>query len=536
MKSIKRIAGVVLGLLVLWIAFQAACAKKPVTKAEAPLKVSRGDLAIKVVESGKVDAFKVVDVKSRAAGRISKLLVSDGDVVSKGQLLAIIDPQETELKVRQDRAQLAGAQSGVRRLDVEIAQRRVTAKAAYDRAISRLAQIKNENAVQPKLTRLSIDSAKIAYETAVDAKERLIQSTHKNERLEAQNALNEAEATLANAKAEADRQRMLLDRGYASRSEEENARLQYELARSRQVTAQDRLRVLASKQAQEVQAATERITQAKSDFERAVSAKINDPNKQRDLEQAMIAVQEAQAGLRDIDALIQSRAQSLSSVDQLNSILGDSLRQLGETEIRSPILGVVSKTLVQEGELVSSLSSFSSGTSVVKIEDRSSMLVKLAINEIDVARLRIGQVATIEVDAIPGSSFTGTVSKIAPTSTAAAASAATTTTNSAVVLYEVEVRLNAVDTLKTGMTAKCTMETQSAKQVIKVPLEYVGKDAKGSFVMLAPKSAKEKPTRRDVKVGLKTASHCEVSSGLTEGDQIVRPTYTGPKRAGMEFD
>ena len=52
--------------------------------------VETGDLVVQVVESGTIDAVKVVEVKSRASGRLAELLVEEGDLVSRGDLIARI--------------------------------------------------------------------------------------------------------------------------------------------------------------------------------------------------------------------------------------------------------------------------------------------------------------------------------------------------------------------------------------------------------------------------------------------------------------
>src|SRR5688572_4764530 len=96
--------------------------------------VSRGDLSVKVIETGTIDAVKAVEVRSRASGRLAKLFVEEGQTVQAGQLIAVIDPQEIGFLVEQNEAQLRGAQSGVRRSTVEIEQRRLSSRAALVQA------------------------------------------------------------------------------------------------------------------------------------------------------------------------------------------------------------------------------------------------------------------------------------------------------------------------------------------------------------------------------------------------------------------
>jgi|GEM_PF-384172 len=76
-------------------------------------KVERGDVAVTVVETGRVEPMKWVEVKSKVAGQLDLLAVDEGDQVEKGQLIARLDVQEAEAQRDQIKAQLAGAQAGL---------------------------------------------------------------------------------------------------------------------------------------------------------------------------------------------------------------------------------------------------------------------------------------------------------------------------------------------------------------------------------------------------------------------------------------
>jgi HlyD family secretion protein len=500
--------------------------------------VSRQDLAQTVVETGTIDAVKSVEVKSKAGGRLSKLHVDEGDVVTMGQLIVEIDPQETELRVRQDEAQLRGASSVVARTDIEIVQRRVTAQANLKQAEIRLSQLKTELGIQPTLTKASIVSAKTQVTTARQELERLEKTAHPNQRSATDTALREAEANFNNSQAEYNRQKELLGQGFVSPKVVENAGLSLELARVRLRQARENSDRLETQLRIEKQRAIEDLSRAQSDLDRATANSIQDVLKRKEYENAIQDLAKARTALRDVDTLRQSRIQSQSSVDQLSSVLDDSRRQLGETKIKSPLNGVVTKKLVQEGELVAALSSFSSGTPILRIEDRTTLRVKLSINEIDTARLKLGMTAKITVDALPEKTFTGTVRKIAPASTAIGqATLGSPVSTDSVVKYDVEIWLTDVDPkLRSGMSAKCTLEVQKRDKALTLPAEYVGKDEKGRFVEFPlAKGAKPgtKPERKYVKVGLQTGATVEITEGLKEGDKVQKPKFTGPERSGF---
>src|ERR1700722_15183028 len=71
--------------------------KPPAPKtADASVTVQRGDLSVQVVETGTLNADNVVELKSLVSGRLKTLLVDEGDRVKAGQLIAVIDPRETQ--------------------------------------------------------------------------------------------------------------------------------------------------------------------------------------------------------------------------------------------------------------------------------------------------------------------------------------------------------------------------------------------------------------------------------------------------------
>ncbi len=496
-------------------------------------EVTEGDMEIKVVETGQIDAVKAVEVKSRVSGRVAQLLVEEGDVVEKGQLIAVIDPQETELRVEQDRAQLRGAQSAIERLDVEIVQRESLLRSALKQAEERLAQAKDQLQAQPTLTKVGIRSAEASLTSATKERERLVSSSHPTQRTSTEANLREARANLANAEAEHTRQKELLALGYTAGRNVENSQLQLELAKARLATAEENLRRLDDQHRVELERADAAIAQAKAELDRSKTNQFQDDVRQRDYQIALSDLDRAKAQLRDIEVLKKSRNQSVASADQIGSVLGDSLRQLGETEIRAPIAGVVTRKLVQEGELVASLSSFSSGTPIIRLEDRTAMMVKLNVNEIDVAKLTLGMPARVSVDAFADQEVAGTVRKIAPATLATTAAAG----QAAVVKFEVEVWLDPNNlNLKSGMSAKCTMITDKRAKTLQVPAEYVSKDADGSFVLLKPAKPTDEPKKVRVKTGLTSGARVELVEGVKLGDKLVKPEFTGPARKGaMQF-
>jgi HlyD family secretion protein len=510
---------------------QAAQAKQEAEDKKKAVKVEKGEILVQVIETGTLQAVRSVEVKSRVSGRVAQLLVDEGDRVAAGQLLAVIDPQETQLQVAQNEAQVRGAESARRRLDVELAQRRVTAVNALAKAQSALRQIEAELRAQPGLTSAAIASAESAVAQARQALEQLVRVNHPNARTAADLAVRDAEMSLETAKNEAARTERLYDKGFIARREVENAALQVRLAATRLRNAEENRDRLAISQEAERRQAEERLRQAQSQLDQARLQTVQNTVKREQYLRAQREVDDAQAQLKDVEALAAARAQQTAQIDQLRSVLADGQRQLRETRVVAPISGIVTNRPVQVGELVSSLNSFSAGTTVLRIEDRSTMIVKLQVNEIDVARLREGMEATIVVDAFPDRKVRGRVSKIAPTRSAAGAQPLV---GDAVVKYAVEVTvLSPGQDMKSGMSAKCTMKIVDKRGVLRAPTDHIGKDENGNFLMLAPKKRGGQPRRAPVVIGERSGAFVEIVSGAKEGDVLVKPEYSGPKRKGM---
>jgi HlyD family secretion protein len=501
------------------------------------VKVSRDDLTVTVVENGTVDAEKSVEVKGRVTGRLAKLFCDEGDSVKQGQLLAIIDPMETQLQVEQNAAQLQGATSAVEKSAVEIRQRKLTAQAAYQQAKARAEQLRLALKVQPALTTAAVTEAKTALESAKQDRDRLVNSINPTQRVSSETGQREAKMNLDQAQRELLRQTDLETKGYVSGKTVEDAKLQVDLARAKLDSATESNARIEAQLKADVAKSNEAIRQAQAALDRAQLNAVQDKVKVQEYLSALADIETAKANLMDPESLEKGRQQNLATVAQLSSVLRDAQRQLRETDIRAPITGIVTRRELQVGELATGLSTFGAGSTIVKIEDRTHMRVKLNMNEIDTAKISLGMKAKIDIDALPNDSFTGYVTKIAPASIDSATATTTSVANTdAVVRYQVEIRLDkSVPALRSGMSAKCRLDVVHRDKVIVLPNDYLGKDGKTNFVMLLTGGTKEKPvyTRTTVTVGLSSGSKVEVISGLKEGDTVRKPDYKGPERKGM---
>jgi HlyD family secretion protein len=219
------------------------------------------------------------------------------------------------------------------------------------------------------------------------------------------------------------------------------------------------------------------------------------------------------------------------------------------THVYATASGTVIQRPVQEGEMItSSNSSYSDGSVILKVADLSKMIVLANINEVDIAKFRLGQIATVKVDALPYDEFSGSITKIA---------AMASTVNNAIV-FPVEIKLDKPgSSLKPGMTGNVSITGETRENVLVIPIRAVFTDDKNQDVVYLYKSgtaaatttsAKTAKTAKaktgialptvatPVKLGGNDLQNVEVLAGLKEGDKISLTEPAKTNNANMQFE
>lgn len=126
-----------------------------------------------------------------------------------------------------------------------------------------------------------------------------------------------------------------------------------------------------------------------------------------ELDKAQTVRDAARASLRVVQAQAQNSA---ALVKQRQAQLGQARVDLGRTEIRAPVDGIVIKRSVEPGQTVAA--SLQAPELFMIAQNLTDMQVETAIDEADVGRLQVGQEATFTVDAFPGKRFKGIVKQV----------------------------------------------------------------------------------------------------------------------------
>ncbi len=191
--------------------------------------------------------------------------------------------------------------------------------------------------------------------------------------------------------------------------------------------------------------------------------------------------------------------------------------QLHYTRIYAPIAGTVIQRGVQPGEVVvPGVQSTFDGKALLVVADLAVLIVKIDLNQIDVARVRLGQTATVTLDALPGQTYRAKVTKIAPGSVRPL--------GKDVDVFPVEATLEVADALiKPGMTADVRIHLEEKPGVISLPIEAVLKEGQKTFVTRvgADEKGRPRPEKIEVSVGGRNDRVLEIVSGLAEDERVL---------------
>jgi multidrug efflux pump subunit AcrA (membrane-fusion protein) len=154
-----------------------------------------------------------------------------------------------------------------------------------------------------------------------------------------------------------------------------------------------------------------------------------------------------------------------------------------------------------------------SGRNIADVIESGRMEVRAKVTEVDRDNLQAGQPATVQIDALPGRTFSA---KVGPLSTSASRGSFFET--SAVRQFDITLNLDNPDpAMRAGSSLRLTIEGREIKDALHVPRQAVFEKAGKNYVFLQSGGRFE---RHDVKVVTATESRALVE-GLHEGDVIA---------------
>jgi HlyD family secretion protein len=224
---------------------------------------------------------------------------------------------------------------------------------------------------------------------------------------------------------------------------------------------------------------------------------------------------------------------------QADATLASAKHNLGKVTIKAPMTGVVTRLNVEEGENAIMGTLNNPGTVLMTISDLSTMESEVKVDETEVVGIKIGQLAEVEIDAFPDSTFTAVVTEI---------SNSPVTSGDQAVDFKVTVTLEKqIEGVRPGLSSKAEITIASVDDAIAVPIgavtvrewpprehkkgrhKYLDKtddgiereELEGVFVMKDGK-AEFLP----ITLGITGDEHFEVITGLEDGQEIISGPFS----------
>jgi HlyD family secretion protein len=285
---------------------------------------------------------------------------------------------------------------------------------------------------------------------------------------------------------------------------------------------------VAQKQAEENIARAKDDTamkQAEDELKRAqLEIQKNEIVSRIDAEKNQEAVDEAQATLKQLTETYQLKRAAAAAAIRIQEIQRDRALEAmryaqgnaAKMVVHSPMLGVVVLNTiwlggrmgtVQQGDQVRP------GVAFLQVVDPSQMEVRVALNQVDVLKVRLGQQAQMRLDAYPGMTLSATLEELSPLGHPGQFAQAVRSFTARFSVQGTDPRL------LPDLSAALDLDLGSQRRVLVVPWQSIGTESSHSYVWLKTTGGFEK---RTVQTGPRNDLEAIVNSGLSEGDIIRR--------------
>ncbi|MFD0694633.1 efflux RND transporter periplasmic adaptor subunit [Paenibacillus sp. GCM10027628] len=208
-----------------------------------------------------------------------------------------------------------------------------------------------------------------------------------------------------------------------------------------------------------------------------------------------------------------------AAIDSQKIKVDDAQQKVNQLTITAPFDGVFSADFANSKSNV--LRNYPVGaqveanTTLGAVASLSTMQLAIAVDELDLRSVKVGQKATVKVDAISGKSFNGEVTSVSNVGT----------TTNGVTTYDAVISIpnTAENDLKYAMTSTAEIFIQDKKDILVLPIQAVT-TSKGKTTVSLKKADGTVEEQHEIKVGIRSKTQVEVVSGLEAGNEVVMPT------------
>jgi len=421
--------------------------------------IDQGDILMTVSASGAIQARQSASLTFTATGKVATLNVNQGDHVQQGQTIATLDSQTQLDALLLAQVKVDSVNISLRRLTdtprpVDVAVYKAALALAQSQLYEALHSIDPKNA---QIAQIQVDSAKNALylqQLNRDADQKLKNDLLKNPWTAGQAAIVLPSDTAENAQ--------LTGKEY-----------DVQIAQSNASAAANQSGNVGS-----IGAAQAQVTTAQNALDKFVQG-----GDAQDIARVQASLQAAQT------ALAQARS------------------NLAKTKLTAPFDGVIAKLNLHVGEQLPL------GPAAVLL-DTSSFYVDLPIDEVDIAKIALGQAVNLKFDSLPGAVLPGKVSRVGTIGDK----------SGSVVTYTVRVEVDPTgQPLLSSMTATTTIITGKVSSAVRIPNRFVRVDRSTGKTYATRRQTDGKLYETEIVLGLRNDTLSEVKSGLQAGDVVYPP-------------
>lgn len=500
--------------------------------------VQKGTLVASISGSGQVSALNQIDIKPKASGQVVYIGLENGQTVKAGDLIAELDTKEAKKAVRDAELNLESADVTLQKLTLPadnlsliqaentLTQAKTSLEKAYDDGFT---YVSNAFLDMPTIM-TGLDDIIYGTELSHGSQDNIsaFSDTVKNYDNNIVTFQNDAvtKYKLALEKYNKD----LADYKSSSRSSsqatiEDLIKETYDTAKTVSDAIKsfnDFLNFVKDKLTLQRQSIPTLLTAGEISLSTSASqinshivSLLNIKNTITDSNFTIAEKTETLAKLKRGVDLLDISSQNLIITQRQNS-LADARDNLENYYIRAPFDGTLAKVNAKKSDNISS-------ATVVATIITAQKMAEVSLNEIDVAKVKIGQKVMLSFDAVPELSIAGQVREIDTVGTI----------SSGVVTYNVKTSFDSQDDrVKPGMSVSADIITDVKQNTLLVPNSAVKSSGNNYYVFIfdrplvggtSPQGVASTITPREqtVEVGLSNDKSTEIISGLKEDDVIV---------------
>ena len=430
-----------------------------------------------------------VKVGAVAAGRLDKVLVNEGDTVSAGQLVALLDS-------RVQGAQTQSAKAALQVAELQAQQSELNARSAEvdQRANLKLAHLALESARTERKANVAI--AKLNLQTAQVALAKAKAGNRKQEISQAEQSVRQAQVARDSAARDEKRNALLLEKGIVSKKAYEDAKTALANADSSLKSAQAQFSLMKEGTRKEDLQAAELAVQSANESLKS-SKELGDQK----VRQAEATLKQAQQGVLQVEAKRNEAEASLKAVTQKSADAAAASATQALTEIRSPITGKVSHRLLNPGDTPDN------NAPILEIVSLNGGIDFSAnVTPADAAQIKVGMSASINAAGTTDSSIEGSVISIGQVDPASGMAVA-------------RIHISAAPaSLRIGTFGTAHIIVQSHETALSIPKSALLTKDDGSIVYVAKG---DKAALVKVETGAEQDGFIEIKKGLVKGQSVV---------------